>query len=343
VFQVASTYAPATTSFLTRLSVLSLLGYFSFLLLVLFTYGNIPEVIKRGAMRGRNITPSFVFLTCLAGICGLALVLAPLEHFTAGGALAPLFGAMGAFKLPTLNGEALALALGAAAAVHGCSFALYASLPARQVEGYVLNERGEVAVYRLPGFALLVVGAGAWALGARRCALPATWLWDHSGDVALASCLLGLGLSAAFYFRGSRLRGWGNEGLDMRARCPSRDMRHLLGKRPLPKADKSETQEFRLRDHLDHFYCGLSEFNPVTLGVDWKMWLYATGAVLLQQPVAVNLDLDRVDIVFHQPVHPADEVGNLADEVGPSREPVEGDPLLLVLMVRVGMRSLASE
>jgi hypothetical protein len=287
----AHAYSPATAHALSRVALVSLLGYFFFLSLVLFTYGAIPEVIKRGAMKGRNITPSFVFLTCTLAIGALAALLAPLEHalpaLPAGLArvLAPLYSALGALKLPSVNVEVLGACLGGVAALHAASFALYAALPARRVQGYVLTEAGAVAEYRLPGFALLLVGVGAWGCAVGAGALPASLLWDYGGSVAGASCLAGLALAAAFFFRGSRLRGWANEGLDVRARCPSRDMPHLLGRRPLPKAEKAEAQEFFERDPLDHFYCGLSEFNPVWAGVDWKMWLYATGALLLQLQV----------------------------------------------------------
>ena len=288
LYKKALAFSPGTTRALSRLALVCLLGYFGFLLLVLFTHGTIPEVIKRGAMKGRNVTPSVVFLTCTGAIGALAAALAPLEYalpaLPSGPAalLAPFFAALGAFKLPSASAETLALCLGVVAAVHCASFALYAALPAVVVEGYVLTERGAVALYRLPGFRLLVVGVGAWAAGVRAGLIPPALLWDRAGEVAAASCLAGLALSGAFFIRGSRMRGWANEGLDVRARCPSRDMAHLLGKCPLPKAEKAEAREFYERDPLDHFYCGLSEFNPVSAGVDWKMWLYATGALLLQ-------------------------------------------------------------
>lgn len=37
-----------------------------------------------------------------------------------------------------------------------------------------------------------------------------------------------------------------------------------------------------MRSTLGHFYCGVSEWNPVLFGVDFKMWLYCAGAVQLQ-------------------------------------------------------------
>ena len=44
----------------------------------------------------------------------------------------------------------------------------------------------------------------------------------------------------------------------------------------------ADTNEFRARGPAQHFYCGLSEFNPRPfLGVDVKMWLYVVGAVQL--------------------------------------------------------------
>ena len=284
-------YSPSTSSCLSRLALLGLLGYFLFLVLVLFTHGFSPETIKRGSMKGRNITPTFVFFLCALVIGAVAALLAPLEHATASGqlpgwlaqqVLTPLFQLMGALRLPTFAFVTLAQCCAVAALIHGCSFALYAALPAVEVEGYVLTEGGDVAVYRLPGFRLLLVGAGAWLLGVHSGAIPATMLWDHAGHIASASCILGLAVSAVFYYRGSLLQEIGRAGLDRRARCPSKDMRKLLGKRPLPRASAAEAAEFNARNPLDHFYCGLSEFNPVVWGVDCKMWLYATGALLLQ-------------------------------------------------------------
>ena len=288
----ATEYSPATASFLPRLALVALLGYFAFLLLVLFTHGNIPEVIAKGSMKGRSITPTYVFFICALAVAASAAALAPLEHLAASGRLAPwaarvllpAFRLMLAFKLPSLGADPVRLAqcLVAVLAVHGVGFALYAALPASEVEGYVLDATGAVARYRLPGFSMLLAGVGAWALAVRAGALPAALLWDGAADVALCSFFAGVLLSAVFFFRGTRLQGWGNAGFDMRSRCPSRDMRHLVGRNPLPRAKREETLEFRERGPLEHFYCGLSEFNPVSHGVDWKMWLYATGALMLQ-------------------------------------------------------------
>lgn len=289
IASAASEYSPSTASFLSRLSLVALLGYFGFLLLVLLTHGNIPEVIKKGNLKNRNITPSFVFFTCSIALGLSWAVLSPLEHFFPSSPLAaPVFGAMGAFRLPTVNWEALAFFALVVSIIHGASWVLYSQLPATEVQGYVLTwPEGSIAVYRLPGLRSLVAGAGAWLLGVRVGLIPPTLLWDGAWEVAGASCIVGLAVSAAFFIRGSRLGDWHGlttwtYRLDYRSRCPTKDMRTLVDKNPLPKADKSEAKEFKERGPMEHFYCGLSEFNPVTAGLDWKMWLYSTGALMLQ-------------------------------------------------------------
>jgi delta14-sterol reductase len=51
-------------------------------------------------------------------------------------------------------------------------------------------------------------------------------------------------------------------------------------------AARAAVSEFRARTALQHFYCGVSEFNPRVMGVDVKMWLYVVGAVQLELNVA---------------------------------------------------------
>ena len=161
---------------------------------------------------------------------------------------------------------------------HILTFTLYALLPASSTPGYVLRADGHPSPTRLPGFATLLVVLLA-AAAAVRAGVPATLLWDHFAAVCAASCAFGVALAAAFYARGLRLAAAG--ALDERARCPTVDQAAALGAPPLPRATAAEAAEFRARAPATAFYAGLSEFNPRLLGVDVKMWLYATGAIQL--------------------------------------------------------------
>ena len=295
-------YAPSTTSFLSKLSVLSLLGYVLLLFLVLFTHGTIPETIKTQG-KALVITPTNTFMTCVVALLAL-LALAPLEH-TYGGSF---FAALAQFPLPSFNVEGVVLSMLGLTLLHVATFALYALLPAVSAPGYVLGPGGEVTVNRLPGFRVHLVALVAWLGGVRGGVIRSTLLWDHLPEVAAASCLLGLFLSCAFFLRGGVVRRSGGS-IDERERCPTSDMTHLIGKGPIPAAQGEEAQEFRSRGPLDHFYCGLSEFNPFFYGVDWKMWLYATGAVLLQLNVLSALAADAATRPSGLPSNGATAVG----------------------------------
>jgi protein-S-isoprenylcysteine O-methyltransferase Ste14 len=68
-----------------------------------------------------------------------------------------------------------------------------------------------------------------------------------------------------------------DKAIDRRARCQTVDQ--SSDKTP----DNVDTAEFDSRNVAQHFWCGLSEFNPRgPWGVDIKMWLYTAGAVQLQ-------------------------------------------------------------
>jgi hypothetical protein len=122
----------------------------------------------------------------------------------------------------------------------------------------------------------MAIVVAVWAL------LPTemqTGLARHWREGAAASCALGVIVSAVFFVRGRLLRrGTQQEQwrrIDPRSRCLTVDSALPP---PPPDAD-----EFEARSLLQHFYCGLSEFNPRPLwGVDVKMWLYVVGATQLQ-------------------------------------------------------------
>jgi len=283
-------YAPSTTQFLSRISLLSLLGYVTLLFLVLFTHGTIPETIKTQG-KALVIHPTHVFFTCAAVLAALC-TLAPIEHDYGNGALAPLFYALKGFSVPLFDFEIMLSIAVVITLFHMGTFFLYATLPASSTAGYVLDLWGGVSQYRLPGFATLVLSVGAcWGFVSYGYISPG-FLWLRRWEVAATSCLLGFFLSSVFFLRGVLLRR--SEGIiDERERCPSTDMRGKLSTSSgLPKPSTGECVEFRSRGPLDHFYCGLSEFNPVLGGADVKMWLYATGAVLLQLNILSALSVD---------------------------------------------------
>ena len=155
------------------------------------------------------------------------------------------------------------------------TFVLQAVLPGRLVPGYVMSDvppYGRLQ-YKLNGLTTLaiVVAAALCTLYFNRHA--ASSLVDDASSAVAASFGLGIALSVAFYIRGLRLRAAG--AIDERSRCATVD-----ANAPPPLDDYTE---FRSRSAVQHFYCGLSEFNPrPLLGVDVKMWLYVVGAVQLQ-------------------------------------------------------------
>ena len=217
-------YAPSTTQFLSRVSVLSLLGYLVLLFLVLLTHGTIPETISTQG-KALVIHPTRVFLTC-AAVLGALCTLAPLEHNYGEHALAsPLFYALASFSIPSFDFGAMLNATLALVIHHVATFALYAALPAATTAGYVLNVWGGVSQYRLPGFQMLLVGVCVWWTLVSKGVFTASSLWHSRWEVAATSCLLGLYLSCAFFLRGVLLRR--NGGLiDERERCPDCTKRH---------------------------------------------------------------------------------------------------------------------
>jgi Delta14-sterol reductase len=193
------------------------------------------------------------------------------------------------------------------------TYLLTALLPGRRVEGYCLDPTtGRPQIYKLNGLRVLVVVIGLFCLGVRW--IPATVFFDGYLGCSLIATATGLIASTGFLLRGFKL--WAEDRIDRRDRCPTKDSLERekttrdtkatksrrspspsarkrstspsvgkrspsKGKAPNPSA-AADTAEFDSRSLLEHFYCGLSEFNPRgPLGVDIKMWLYVVGAVLL--------------------------------------------------------------
>ena len=75
---------------------------------------------------------------------------------------------------------------------------LHVLLPARRVEGYVLDEAsGEPLRYRLNGPLVLVVSVGVWLAAGLSGVMPWDWLWTHRWSGAAGAFALGLIVTAA--------------------------------------------------------------------------------------------------------------------------------------------------
>ena len=172
---------------------------------------------------------------------------------------------------------------------HILTFTLYALLPARSIRGYVLRADGTYSSTRLAGFVTLLVSGVLAASVVHYGGVRASLLWESFSLVLVASLIFGLVISSAFYIRGLRLME--QRAIDERPRCSTVDQGITP---PLLHASDSESEEFRSRSALTHFYAGLSEYNPEWMNVDIKMWLYATGAILLGLHIASAVAADSV-------------------------------------------------
>jgi delta14-sterol reductase len=216
------------------------------------------------------------------------------------------------FSTPQAVNAGLALA-----AVYGLTYVLSAAIPGTPTPGYTLEPDGKRSVYNLNGLRVLVVTLGTYVAAAQRGYIPASIFAEEWPSVAAAAFCIGITVSISFYVRGRGLLSQGK--IDRRARCPTvdsvktaapskkADMGEVAAAPPstprsrakspssrtakTPTASSSasssssssssdETREFDSRSALEHFYCGLSEYNPKGFGgVDVKMWLYVVGAV----------------------------------------------------------------
>ncbi|OHV32062.1 MULTISPECIES: ergosterol biosynthesis protein [Pseudofrankia] len=125
----------------------------------------------------------------------------------------------------------------------GAILALHVVLPARWIDGYVRDDRGQPLRYRLNGLVVLVAAVGIAVLLVAVSAVPADELWRHRWAELAGACVFGLLFTAALVLPAA-----------------------ATGKPPV--AD---------------FYLGRRENPRWRGGrVDAKMWLYLVGAVLLE-------------------------------------------------------------
>lgn len=82
-------------------------------------------------------------------------------------------------------------------AVQALVLALHLALPARRVQGYVKDQRGEPLRYRLNGLRVLAVVLSLWLLGGRAGLLPWDFFWQHRLEGVAGACALGLAFTAA--------------------------------------------------------------------------------------------------------------------------------------------------
>lgn len=87
-------------------------------------------------------------------------------------------------------------------AIYATVLILHLILPARRVEGYVMNpETGRAYRYRLNGLAVLTVAIAGWALITLQGATPADWLYSQRWTALLGACVLGLGYTLVAVLR----------------------------------------------------------------------------------------------------------------------------------------------
>lgn len=144
----------------------------------------------------------------------------------------------------------------------------------RLTPGYCIDHlTGKQQLYRLNGFTSLCIMTTAFIFLVAYGGLPGDFFHTHYWPCLRASVCLGALLSFLYYLRGRNLLK--RNMIDRRPRCPTADS---------PEGGpKEDTKEFDARSSLEHWYCGLSEYNPRGIGgVDLKMFLYLVGAVQLQ-------------------------------------------------------------
>lgn len=176
-------------------------------------------------------------------------------------------------------------AFSAVAIIYAATFIFNGMLPGIKVLGYVIDQHNVRSRYTLNGVRVLLFTVALASAACRSDPLSldsifdfksAAFLYEIFGYTLVASCTLGLLLSLILYVRGTTRIAVG--GIDKGSRCATWE------RQPGPPtfAKLASTSEFESRNIVQHFYCGLSEFNPRIIGVDIKMWLYVVGAVMLQ-------------------------------------------------------------
>ena len=158
--------------------------------------------------------------------------------------------------------------------VYAACYAASSVVPGPIKPGYCIDpSTGKPQLYRLNGFRCLCLLTFLFIALVHWGVVEGTFFHVHYWACLRASCVIGLAFSSLFYLRGKRLLQ--RNLIDRRPRCATADA---------PEGGPSaDTAEFDARSPLEHWYCGLSEFNPRGYGgVDVKMFLYLVGAVQLQ-------------------------------------------------------------
>lgn len=158
--------------------------------------------------------------------------------------------------------------------VYAATYLAAIAIPGTRKPGYCIDPAtGKPQVYVLNGFACLCAVVICFVALVVTGHLAGDFFYAHFWACLRASCFVGVVISTLLLLRGRQLLRQGL--IDRRPRCPTADA---------PEGGpKSDTTEFDARSLVEHWYCGLSEYNPRGPGgVDLKMWLYLVGAVQLQ-------------------------------------------------------------
>lgn len=91
--------------------------------------------------------------------------------------------------------------------IHGAVLGLHLAMPARHVDGYVVDTEGRPLKYRLNGLAVLAVSVALWAALARFGVIPWDWLYTTRWAGLAGACTLGLLFTAAIVLPAPPVRG----------------------------------------------------------------------------------------------------------------------------------------
>jgi delta14-sterol reductase len=92
--------------------------------------------------------------------------------------------------------------------VYAAVLLLHLGIPARRVQGYVLDDTGTRKLhYRLNGLRVMAVSVALWAAACQWAGLPWDYLWTHRWEGLAGACALGLLFTAAVVVGARPVRG----------------------------------------------------------------------------------------------------------------------------------------
>ncbi|EGD72918.1 ergosterol biosynthesis ERG4/ERG24 family protein [Salpingoeca rosetta] len=192
--------------------------------------------------------------------------------------------------------------------LHVVCAALYVGLPCKETPGYVCDRDGKPFMYKLNGLRVLVIVVASFLLAARLGLVSPAFFVDEFWSVAVASNVLGLLASVLALVLGLQLspqereshrrRTFTVDQFKPRGATPGSSSRsHGHPSSPITSrhtatgtgagtgtgtgTDTAPEGQHGLAKVLTDFFSGV-QFNPRTFGLDWKMYSYVYGAVLLE-------------------------------------------------------------